>query len=132
VVIPGEAFQVRAVRSGGPGGQNVNKVSSKIELRVDLSRVGGIDGRARDRLRAIAAPSLDAEGWLLVTSQRTRDHRQNLEDAREKVRALVARCLHQPRVRRKTAPTRSSQERRIDQKKQRGRLKAGRRGPSEG
>jgi len=128
VVVPVEAFEMRAVRSGGPGGQNVNKVATKVALRVDLARVTGMDAAARERLLAIAARALDADGWLLVTSQRTRDQRTNLEDAREKVRAFILRALERPRLRRKTRPTRSSVERRIGDKKKRARLKASRQG----
>ena len=124
VVIPAEALSVRAVRASGPGGQNVNKVSSKVELRVDLDRVQGLDAAARDRLRAAA--TLDAEGQLLVTSQRTRDQRMNLDDAREKVRLLVERALYVPRARRKTRPTRGSVERRLSDKKRRTQAKADR------
>ena len=95
-------MEVSAVRSSGPGGQNVNKVASKIELRVDLARVVGLPEAARERLRALAARRLDARGFLVVTSQRTRDQHRNLDDAREKVRALLARCLVAPRKRRPT------------------------------
>ena len=117
VVIPGDAFEVRAVRSGGPGGQNVNKVASKVELRVNLARVTGLDGGARARLQALAARSLDADGQLLVVSQRTRDQPKNLADARDKVRDLVLRALVVPRRRRPTRPTRGSVERRLDEKR---------------
>lgn len=127
VVVPADAMQVHAVRSSGPGGQNVNKVASKVELRVDLSRIEGMDGPARARLRAAVGGALDAEGWLLVTSQRTREQRMNLEDAREKVRAAVLAAMVRPKPRRKTKPSRGSVERRIGEKKRRGEVKAGRR-----
>lgn len=127
VVVPRDAMSVRAVRSSGPGGQNVNKVSSKIELRVDLGRIRGLDPGATTRLRALCMGDLDAEGHLLVVSQRTRDQPRNLEDALEKVRSLVARALVRPRPRRATRPTRGSVERRIAEKKRRGQTKAGRR-----
>lgn len=128
VVVPADALSMRAVRASGPGGQNVNKVSSKVELRVDLARVQGLDDGSRARLRTACAGYLDADGLLLVTSQRTRDQRMNLEDAREKVRALVGRSLEKPRPRRATRPTRGSVERRLAEKKRRGQTKAGRRG----
>jgi ribosome-associated protein len=130
IVVPAEAMQMHAVRSGGPGGQNVNKVASKVELRVDVSRITGLDPSAHERLRAHAGGALDAEGWLRVTSQRTRDQRMNLEDARDKVCAIVLRALVRPRPRRKTRPTRGSVERRIEDKKRRAQVKAGRRDTS--
>jgi ribosome-associated protein len=125
VVIPADALSVRAVRASGPGGQNVNKVSSKVELRVDLDRVEGLDSAARHRL-LVSAP-LDADGHLFVTSQRTRDQSANLDDAREKVRLLVERALVVPRKRRKTRPTRGSVERRLSDKKRRTQAKVNRR-----
>jgi ribosome-associated protein len=127
VFVPAEAMEMQAVRSSGAGGQNVNKVASKVELRVDVSRIVGLDAGARERLRAIAGSALDTRGWLRVTSQRTRDQRANLDDARDKVRTLIARALEKPRPRRKTKPSRGSVERRIGDKKRRGHLKAGRR-----
>ena len=120
VVVPAAALGVRAVRSSGPGGQNVNKVASKIELRVDLGRIEGLDQAARARLDAATALRRDAEGRLLVTSQRTRDQGRNLEDAREKVRRLVAAALVAPRRRRRTRPTAASRERRLDRKRRAG------------
>ena len=128
VVVPSEALSFRAVRASGPGGQNVNKVSSKVELRVDLRLVVGLDEGARARLRALCATSVDAEGRLVVVSQITRDQRRNLDDAREKVRALVAAALPRPKARRPTRPTRGSVERRLSEKKKRSTTKAGRRG----
>jgi ribosome-associated protein len=108
VLVPGSALALKAVRSSGPGGQNVNKVASKVELRVDLARVEGLSPAQRERLGALAAARRDAEGLFLFTSQRTREQARNLEDAREKVRALVAKALVEPRRRRATRPTAAS------------------------
>jgi ribosome-associated protein len=118
VVIPSGALSFRAVRSSGPGGQNVNKVASRVELRVDLEAIQGLSESARRRLRGLAASRLDSEGFLLLTSQRTRDQRRNLEDAREKVRRLVERSLVPPRLRVATRPSTASRERRLAQKRQ--------------
>jgi len=127
VVVPAAAQSVKAVRSSGPGGQNVNKVASKIELRVDLALIEGLSEAARRRLEAATATRRDASGRLLVTSQLTRDQPRNLEDAREKVRRLVAAALVAPRKRRPTAPSRAARERRLGAKKRQGERKRGRR-----
>ncbi len=127
IFVPADALSMHAARSGGPGGQNVNKVSSKVELRADIDRIVGLDPASFERLRALAAGRLDAEGRLLVVSQHSRDQRANLEDAREKIRALVLRALEVPRRRKRTRPTRGSNERRIAEKKLHGMRKASRR-----
>ena len=120
VTVPPEALEVRAVRASGPGGQNVNKVASKVELRVDLGRVNGLDPLSLERLRRLAGRRVDRTGRLIVTSQRTRDQHRNLEDAREKVRALVHRALIRPRPRRPTRVTAAAKARRLAEKKRRG------------
>lgn len=117
VTIPAAAIEARAVRSSGPGGQNVNKVASKILLRVDLARIEGLPPDARERLQALAGSRTDAQGRLLVRSQRFRDQPRNLEDARDKVRALVAKALTRPRQRRKTRATAASREGRLERKR---------------
>jgi ribosome-associated protein len=127
VRIPGGAITWRAVRSSGPGGQNVNKVASKVELRVDLGAIEGLDDAARQRLKALAAPRRDSRGRLLVTSQRTRDQTRNLEDAREKVRRLVERALVVPKRRRRTRPSAGAIEKRLREKRVRSARKRERR-----
>ena len=126
ILVPESALFVRAVRSSGPGGQNVNKVASKIELRVDLDGIVGLPPDARLRLGGLAANRLDAEGLLVVTSQRTRDQHRNLEDARGKVRELVLRALRRPKVRRPTRVTAGAKNARLADKKKRGEHKRGR------
>jgi ribosome-associated protein len=131
VVVPVEAMTMRAVRSSGPGGQNVNKVASKVELRVDLRRIAGLDAAQLARLFTMCASRLDADGLLLVTSERTREQPRNLADAMEKVRALVLAALTVPRKRRPTRRTRGSVERRLGDKRVRGERKLSRRSPKE-
>ena len=131
LIVPAEAIAFRAVRSSGPGGQNVNKVASKVELRVDLSRITGLHPAARARLLALAASRLDAAGCLVVVSQKTRDQSRNLEDAREKLRALLLRSLVAPKPRRATRPSKASKERRLEAKRHSAERKRGRGRPPE-
>lgn len=123
VFVPARAVSVRAARSGGPGGQNVNKVSSKVELRIELDKIEGLTGPQRERLAVRARLRLDAEGRLLIVSQRTRDQPRNLEDARERARELIASALPAPKRRVPTRPGRGATERRLTEKKQQGQRK---------
>ena len=132
VRVPGAAVTVRAVRASGPGGQNVNKLATKVELRVDLAAVEGLSEAERARLTELARRRLDAEGRLVVTSQATRTQARNLEDARAKVAALIRAALAAPVARRQTAPTAGARRRRLEDKKRRGAVKRWRARPSGG
>ena len=129
--VPPAAVRMRAVRASGPGGQNVNKVASKVDLRVDLDAIEGLADAARQRLLALARHRLDAEGRLWITSQATRDQGRNLEDARDKIRALVTAALVEPKRRRPSRPSAAARERRLESKKRRSQIKSRRARPAD-
>ncbi len=124
VVIPKTLLSVRYSRSGGPGGQHVNKVESKVDLRLDLEACTEILGETRlSRLRAQVENRLDGDGHLQIVSSEHRQQSMNLEAALTRMEALIKSALAPQKTRRKTKPTRGSQRRRVETKRQRGEVK---------
>jgi len=124
--VPDSALQVRMVRSSGPGGQNVNKVSTAVQLNCDLAACR-LSDMARQRLKTLAGRRLNNEGVLGITAQRLRTQEQNRRDALERLLELIVEARIVPKLRRATKPTKASKLRRLEGKQQRGEHKQSRR-----
>ena len=129
--IPDTELEWSFVRSGGPGGQNVNKVASKAVLRWDLAASPSLPEDVKARLRARQPGRITVEGELVLTSQRFRDQERNRQDCLDKLRAFVLEATQVPRARKRKKPTRASKERRLAAKRHRAGIKAARRPPAD-
>ena len=123
IVIEESELQERFVRASGPGGQNVNKVATAVELRFDAGRSPALSEEVRERLRRLAGSRMTGDGVLVIDARRYRTQAQNRADARERLAALVRQAAVPPRRRRKTKPSAASAERRLKLKRRRGESK---------
>lgn len=125
--IPRDQLVIRSSRSGGPGGQNVNRVKTKVEVRFRLDSADWLSPRARSRLAQLFPRRLSRAGDFVVVSSRYRSRARNLEDCIEKLEGLVSQALRRTPRRIPTAPSARSTERRLQQKKKKARQKKERR-----
>jgi ribosome-associated protein len=119
ITIDDSELEERFVRSSGPGGQNVNKVSTSVQLRFDVARSASIPDDVRQRLIAIAGSRMTTDGVLVIEARRFRTQAGNREDARERLIELIRQAMVKPKRRRKTRPTAGSLERRLETKRRR-------------
>ena len=127
LAIPDDEIGETFGRASGPGGQNVNKVSSSVQLRFDARRSPSLPIAVRERLVKLAGARATNDGVIVITANRFRNQPQNREDARERLAELVRKALHVPKPRKATRPTYGSKLRRVEGKRLRSEVKAGRR-----
>ena len=129
VRVPESALRFQFARSGGPGGQNVNKVNTKAELWVPVAALsaGGLSDRATGRLRAAAGRRLTESGDIHIASDTHRTQQANRQAVVDRLRELLVSAMHEPKVRRKTRPSRGAKRRRLESKRRRSEVKSNRR-----
>ncbi len=116
VVIPDSDLSFAFVRASGPGGQNVNKVSSAVQLRFEFARSGALSDGVKARLRALAGRRVTDDGAILIIARNQRSQEHNRREALERLTELIRRALVVPKARKATKPTRASRERRLEHK----------------
>ena len=128
--VPASEFRFTYARSSGPGGQNVNKVNSKVTLHWPATTTPSLPADVRERFCRQYHTRLTREGELVLQSQRYRDQQRNIDDCLEKLRDMLLRVAQRPKYRKATKPTRASQRRRLEGKRVRSETKSRRRGGS--
>ena len=131
VAIPEEELDERFMQSSGPGGQNVNKVATAVQLRFDAARSPSLAPEVRRRLVRIAGTRATTDGVVVISARRFRTQEANRRDARARLAALVGQALAEPRPRQATRPTRAARERRLEDKARRGTVKRQREQPDD-
>jgi ribosome-associated protein len=132
VVAPTAAVRIQFARSSGPGGQNVNKLNTKAELWIPIEAIIGLTNRAKERLRTLAGVGrMTADDQIHLRAESERSQEANRQEVFDRLRQLIIAARIEPKVRRKTKPSRAAKERRLQSKKRRGAIKAHRRSTSD-
>jgi ribosome-associated protein len=126
IVLDENEIQEEFVRSSGPGGQNVNRVATAVQLRFDIANSASLPEDVRRRLLRLGGSRVTRDGILIIDARRFRTQEQNRKDARERLIGLVKRAAEKPKPRRRTKPTAASRRKRLEEKRRRSRIKQGR------
>ena len=116
-------IHLQFIRASGPGGQNVNKVATAVQLRLDVAHSPSLPEAVRGRLTHLAGKRMAKDGYLLIDARRFRTQEQNRKDAVTRLIDLIRQAARRPKIRKKTKPTLASQERRLESKHRRGKIK---------